>query len=53
MTKTNKDGEEKKQFYPDGTLKELMFIKDGKIEGEYTSYFQNGRIIAHLRFADG
>jgi uncharacterized protein len=53
MAKTNQAPEEKKQFYSDGTLKDLTFVKDGKVEGVYTSYFQNGQIMAQLHFTRG
>jgi antitoxin component YwqK of YwqJK toxin-antitoxin module len=53
MAKTNAVPEENKLLFSDGTIKEKKFLQDGKLEGEYTSYYNNGQIMAHLFFFHG
>jgi len=43
-----------KEYYPNGTLKEkLTYLKDGKLDGEHVSYFQEGNLEVRETFKDG
>jgi len=48
MAKTNTTAEEQKLFFSDGSIREKKIIKNGKLEGEYTSYYKNGQILGQL-----
>src|SRR4030066_117377 len=53
MTKSTITPEEKKLFFPNGNIKERKFLLEGKLEGEYISYFNDGQIMANLHFVRG
>ena len=36
--------------YPNGAVKEKKYLLEGKMDGEYTSYFPGGQIMAQLHF---
>ena len=40
-------------YYEKGQIREKKFLRDGKIHGEYTSYFGNGQVMARLHFEAG
>lgn len=44
---------EQKFFYPNGVLKEIGFLKNGKLNGLTTQYHENGNIKAEVEFKDG
>ena len=45
--------QEKILHYPNGAVKERKRLSDGKLEGEYTTYFPSGQIMAQLIFRQG
>ena len=42
--------QEKILHYANGAVKEKKRLLDGKLEGEYTTYFPSGQIMAQLIF---
>jgi antitoxin component YwqK of YwqJK toxin-antitoxin module len=53
MGKTDAVPEEKTLLFPDEKIKERKFILEGKREGEYTSYYHSGQVLAHINFIRG
>jgi antitoxin component YwqK of YwqJK toxin-antitoxin module len=39
--------------YPNGAVKEKKFLVDGRLSGEYKTFFPSGQIMAHLHFLRG
>jgi antitoxin component YwqK of YwqJK toxin-antitoxin module len=44
---------EKRYFYPDGTLRTIENYKDGKLHGEISLYWPNGKLKRKCHFCDG
>jgi len=44
---------EKVIHYPNGAIKEKKYLLEGKIHGQYTTYFPSGQIMAQLHFSSG
>lgn len=45
--------DQKKEYYPDGTLKVKGEIKEGKLNGEFQEYYENSNLKRSLHYASG
>ncbi|MCK7504353.1 MAG: hypothetical protein MZV70_09890 [Desulfobacterales bacterium] len=45
--------QEKIIHYPNGAVKEKKYLLEGKMDGEYTTYFPGGQVMAQLHFVNG
>ena len=53
MAKKETALEEKTLLFPDEKIKERKFVREGKLEGEYLSYYHKGQVLAQINFIRG